>query len=218
MGVFAAQPRDATLDALAALAWSSGTQVPALTAADTASLIAVGTAANNLVRLDGSAKLPAVDGSALINLPSGGKVAQVVSTFSGSMQTGTGTIPFDDTIPQNTEGTEFFTLAITPTNASSTLVFFAHLQVSSNSGSQGTLAFFVDSTANAVGAFPYFIGTGGEHVSAQFTLSAVSTSARTYKMRAGQSSASTVTINGTGGARRYGGVGFSGFSIFEVLP
>lgn len=33
--------------------------------------LAVGTSANNLVQLDGSAKLPAVDGSELLNLPSG---------------------------------------------------------------------------------------------------------------------------------------------------
>ena len=39
----------------------------------------VGTTANKLVQLDGTAKLPAVDGSALTNLPAGGKILQVVS-------------------------------------------------------------------------------------------------------------------------------------------
>lgn len=38
----------------------------------TAATLNAGTSANNLVQLDGSAKLPAVDGSALINLPAGG--------------------------------------------------------------------------------------------------------------------------------------------------
>lgn len=38
--------------------------------------LAVGTAANNLVQLDGSAKLPAVDGSQLTNIASGGSVTK----------------------------------------------------------------------------------------------------------------------------------------------
>lgn len=38
----------------------------------TAALLNVGTSANNVVQLDGSAKLPAVDGSNLTNLPGGG--------------------------------------------------------------------------------------------------------------------------------------------------
>ena len=38
----------------------------------TAALLDVGTGANNVVQLDGSARLPAVDGSQLTNLPSGG--------------------------------------------------------------------------------------------------------------------------------------------------
>ena len=46
---------------------------------------------------------------------------QIVNTPNGSVATGTTTIPFDDTIPQNTEGNEYMTCAITPTNASSTL-------------------------------------------------------------------------------------------------
>jgi hypothetical protein len=65
------QPLDATLTGVAAWAWSSGTEVRTLTAADTFGTLNVGTAANNLVQLDGSSKLPAVDGSQLINVASG---------------------------------------------------------------------------------------------------------------------------------------------------
>ena len=43
-------------------------------------LASVGTSANNLVKLDGTAKLPAVDGSQLTNV-SGGKVLQVKQTL-----------------------------------------------------------------------------------------------------------------------------------------
>lgn len=58
--------------AMVGLSWSAGTQVPSVTAAGTAGLLTVGAAANNLVQLDSSAKLPAVDGSLLTNLPSAG--------------------------------------------------------------------------------------------------------------------------------------------------
>ena len=51
-----------------------------------------------------------------------GKVVQVVHVQDGASATGTTTHPIDDTIPQNTEGDEYLTLAITPTNASNKLL------------------------------------------------------------------------------------------------
>ena len=50
-----------------------------------------------------------------------GSVLQVVNTMNGAVATGTTIIPQDNTIPQITEGTEFMTLAITPTSATSQL-------------------------------------------------------------------------------------------------
>ena len=41
--------------------------------------LVLGTSANNVVQLDGSAKLPAVDGSALTNLPASGAYTKVSS-------------------------------------------------------------------------------------------------------------------------------------------
>ena len=56
---------DDLLTSIAGQSWSSGTQLLALTGTDTAGLVSTGTSAGNVVVLDGSAKLPAVDGSAL---------------------------------------------------------------------------------------------------------------------------------------------------------
>jgi hypothetical protein len=53
----------------------------------TAAALDVGTSANNVVQLNGSAQLPAVDGSLLTNLPSGGSLPTVTT------QTGSYTIP-----------------------------------------------------------------------------------------------------------------------------
>ena len=50
-----------------------------------------------------------------------GKVVQIVNVQDGAVATTTTAIPLDDTIPQNTEGGEFMTLAITPTSATSKL-------------------------------------------------------------------------------------------------
>jgi len=63
------QDLDATLTALAALDSSAGAIEQ--TGADTFTKRAIGTSANNLVALTAAAKLPAVDGSLLTNLPGG---------------------------------------------------------------------------------------------------------------------------------------------------
>lgn len=49
-----------------------------------AAYLTAGTSANNLVQLDGSAKLPAVDGSALTNLPAGAQTVVLLATATAS--------------------------------------------------------------------------------------------------------------------------------------
>jgi len=89
------------------------------------------------------------DGLATEGLPAG-SVVQVVNTTSVAVATGTTTIPLDDTIPQNNEGTEFLTLAITPTNASNKLkIEVSGLWGTSADTNWVILALFQDSTANA---------------------------------------------------------------------
>ena len=46
---------------------------------------------------------------------------QTVNVQDGASTSGTTAIPQDDTIPQNTEGDEYMTLAITPVNSNSKL-------------------------------------------------------------------------------------------------
>ena len=87
-----------------------------------------------------------------------GAVVQVVNTTSVAVATGTTTIPLDDTIPQNNEGTEFLTLAITPTNASNKLkIEVSGLWGTSADTNWVILALFQDSTANALSAQINFI-------------------------------------------------------------
>lgn len=150
-------------------------------------------------------------------------IAQVVTATSSSTSTGTTQIPADTSIPQNTEGTEFLTCAITPTNSGSTLIVSA--EIMGSSGTAGRIiaaALFRDSTADAIA-----VGTAtstGSNVDAPFTIpvravvTAGSTSATTFKIRMGMNNSGTVTFNGTGGAATYGAITKSSIVITEVLP
>jgi len=120
----------------------------------------------------------------------GGKVLQYVQTQVTANATTTGTFPHDDTIPQISEGGEFITLAITPTASDSTLVIevTAHI-VATSSNRIAISAVFVDTTANALsgGCWKSFCPTVEDWVphTIRIALSAASTSARTYRFRAG---------------------------------
>ena len=61
----------------------------------------------------------------------GGILIQQVASVTTSFATHTTVMPADDTIPQNTEGAEILTRAITPTNASNILEIFMFICMSS---------------------------------------------------------------------------------------
>ena len=154
---------------------------------------------------------------AAARLPAG-SVLQVVSTDTGAVATGTTTLPQDDTIPQNTEGTQFMSLAITPISASSTLVIDV-VTSSSNSGTSSMqLAVFRDATVNAIGASTGGTAAAGQMLNMKFSVSAaaVSTAATTFYLRIGGAAAGTITFNGSAGARYFGGVISSSIRIREV--
>jgi len=178
----------------------------------------LGTAANNVVQLDGTAKLPAVDGSALTNV-SGGKILQVVNVMDGASATGTTVFVNDDTIPQNTEGNQFMSLAITPAHASNKLKIEVVCCFSAPSdNASGMAALFQDSTAGALGAVINEMGEANRLNPVSFThfMAAGTTSATTFKVRAGSDTAGTCTFNGGVGAPKFGGVMASSITITEI--
>lgn len=147
-------------------------------------------------------------------------VVQVKNTQTGAVATGTTTIPADDTIPQNTEGTEFMTLAITPTSATNKLRIDVVLQGSTSVLTGAIAALFQDTTANALAAIGVTVPGNTYTVELHFThyMTAGTTSATTFKLRAGGSSASTFTFNGSSGGRLWGGVMASSITITEIVP
>jgi len=156
------------------------------------------------------------DGTAL----AGGRIVQVVNVMDSALQTGTTTYPADDTIPQNTEGDEVMTLAITPTNASNKLIiqvtagFHSHSATNNGMG----IMLFQDSTAGAIAAVRDLqsLGTGPDVTTFLHYMAAGTTSSTTFKVRVGGNAAGTTTWNGIGGARKFGGVVPSSITIWEI--
>lgn len=166
-------------------------------------------------------KLGGVTGLAQPTLGTG-KVVQVVHSQTGAMATGTTTIPADNTIPQNTEGTEFMSATITPTSASNKLLIEVTFNVASNTASRQIVgALFQDTTASALAAVSNF-SPATTNTMIQMVLrhemTAGTTSATTFKFRAGPSAAATLTFNGVNGAGWFGGVTASSIRITEIRP
>jgi hypothetical protein len=147
-----------------------------------------------------------------------GAVVQIVNVQDGAVDTGTTVIPHDDTIPQNDEGDEFLTLAITPTSSTNKLLITTTILGSINGASYIVAALFQDSTAGALAASNTDIRAANYPATLTFShfMTAGTTSATTFKVRVGPDSAATFTINGVGGARRFGGVAASSITITEI--
>ena len=147
--------------------------------------------------------LPAETGT-LRSTVSSGTVLQVVNYQIGTHASGTTIIPNDTTIPQNTEGDQYMSLAITPRSATSALVIMACL--------------FQDSTANALAMMSNYQPTASAPVFLSFThkMTSGTTSATTFKVRAGCQSAGTTNFNSSSGM--FGGVLASSITITEVVP
>ena len=147
-----------------------------------------------------------------------GAIVQVVNVTTGAVATTTTVMPYDDTIPQKTEGGEFLTLAITPTHASNKLLIQVVAALSHSAAAFWmTIALFQDTTANALAATQYRGGaaTEGQDMSFNHYMAAGTTSETTFKVRAG-GGGGTVTFNGSGAARKMGGVYASSITITEI--
>ncbi len=145
-------------------------------------------------------------------------IVQRASTQTGTMATGTTTIPQDNTIPQNTEGDQYMTLSITPKNASNILEITVTIIVCTTGINNITIALFQDSTANALAS-----AQGGREsannipqtMTFTHVMSAGTASATTFKVRAGIGNAATLTFNGANASSLMGGTFASSIRIKE---
>jgi hypothetical protein len=148
-----------------------------------------------------------------------GACVQIANYTTNAYITGTTTIPLDDTIPQNTEGNEVMTLAFTPKSATNKLKITVNLCASNSyAGAYSMItALFQDSNANAIAA-NIFTVAATQHMANQTLIhymTAGTTSATTFKVRIGTNVAGTTQLNGTSGARIFGGVNNSSITIEE---
>ena len=142
------------------------------------------------------------------------KVVQVASFQTGASSSTSNIIPDDNTIPQNTEGAEFLSLAFSPTSATNILQIDVNLVGSMNNNRNLVVALFQDSAAGALAAAASFQASSNDimTVPLRHRMVAGTTSSTTFKVRAGAGAATaTLTVNG-----KFGGVSASSITITEI--
>jgi len=167
---------------------------------------------NQVLTTDGSGAVTWEDNS------STGVLVQEVAANTTSRVTVSSGIPRDDTIPQNTEGVEVLTLAITPTSATNKLIIMFNTFGSQTGVGTPTSALFQDATANALAANTfntvpsanYFVNGSLIHV-----MTAGTTSSTTFKVRCG---GGTLYLNGNSTTRYYNGTASTTLTIREYKP
>lgn len=148
-----------------------------------------------------------------------GSYLQTVSSFTGAVATGTTQLPIDDTIPQITEGTEFMTLAITPTSTTNKLLIEHIGSYEIDTADRNiSAALFQDATVNALAAVGPYANVSRNRVNLilRHEMVAGTTSSTTFRIRAGANNTGTITFNGSGGTRLFGGVMASSIRITEI--
>lgn len=149
-----------------------------------------------------------------------GDIIQGLTNQTGAVATGATTIPNDDSIPQNTEGNEYMSQAITPTSAINLISISVRMVISSSGAAPFSLilALFQDSTASAFAAITETINaTQHAILDIDHTLLAGGTASTTFKARGGCNSAGTTTFNGIASGRTLGGAMASSFSVREIM-
>ena len=150
------------------------------------------------------------------------KLLQVARATTASVITCGTAIPWDDTIPQSSEGNEVLTIAITPISATSIIYLKFDASGSANGAvtNSATIAFFKDSDTNAIYAtqVPFWNANGyGAKFNGSYSELSSSTTLRTYKVRIGINNANSIFINGNAsGGRQYGGVSIAQLEAWEV--
>lgn len=137
-----------------------------------------------------------------------GDVVQVQQGTYATNADLTTTIPVDDTIPQNTEGTQLISFAMT-NNSPANKVEVDYSGMSGVGGSAVSVIFaaFTSASANAIHACSTFVPAGGlTQVHGGCDHFPNSGSAITYSLRVGPGSATTIRMNGTTSGRLYGGI------------
>jgi hypothetical protein len=146
-----------------------------------------------------------------------GMVLGLTSVYSGAVATGIATVPYDDSIPQITEGDQFLEVSYTPKSSTSKLIVESVGHFSTSGVSQTAMSLYRDSEVNAIATTWQYTSTDTElayHLNTEVTSG--NTSPKRFSMRFGGDSASTTTFNGANATRKYGGNLTSFIRVTEI--
>ena len=141
-----------------------------------------------------------------------GHVIQHVYNQTGAVATGTTIFNEDDTIPQNDEGTQFLTQAITPKKSTSTISIEIHIFYSQSTGTRSGIALFKDSDADALAFTSNHVkdATSMSNMQIFYAETSGNTTARTY-------SPYWRTISGTMYINIWNNTDYRGISCISVM-
>ena len=148
-----------------------------------------------------------------------GDILQSRTNTTGAVATGTTAGPNDDTILQITEGDQYISQALTPTNVINRLQITVQAFVAHAAVRDVVYGIFQDSTANAVAAGLIFLNAVNETqlITLAADIVAGTASSTTIKFRAGGSTGATLTFNGFASNRKQGGAMGSYIRVAEVF-
>lgn len=146
-----------------------------------------------------------------------GDVVQRNNVVFTSAQDIASVTPQDDTIPAVTEGAQVTTATILPMSATSLLRISAQAHGAVNATNSWTIHVHRDGATNAIAASNVDGASGEVHANEMDVfVNALSTASTTFALRAGPDGANTLTINGVGGTRIFGGVVNSFLRLEEI--
>lgn len=149
-----------------------------------------------------------------------GDVIQDIEDIQTGFQTGSTLTPIDDTIPAITEGKEFQTQAITPTNAINLLEVISKATIGTDTASRWLIvALHQDAITDALAADANHLGGNGivHTFIIDHRMIAASASTITFRMRAGPSASATITWNGVSAASLFSTSGYASLRVKEIF-
>ena len=152
-------------------------------------------------------------------LAGAGLVVGYAYTYTGVRSAGTTVIPFDNSVPQNTEGDQYFSLSLTPKKSTNLVKIDVVMNVNhTNAGTICAAAVFQDAGADAIAVvWDYMDSAGGlRQLVLSHTLVIGTAGTTTFTVRAGGQGAGTFTMNGGSGTDYYSGTLRSGISLTEI--
>jgi hypothetical protein len=194
--------------------------VPANSAASTLAASATKLATARAIALTGPVTGTAnFDGTAGISIATSLLAGAVIQSVTGIYTANadlTTVIPLDDTIPQNTEGTQVLSVSITPTSTTSKIrVFFNSIASAASSGNTAIAALF-NGGSSAVAVSGNVIFSSSTVINLVYESAAVGAlTPITFTLRVGANTG-TMRLNGTNSARLFGGIAASTMLVQEI--